>query len=193
MLWLYRNALENDNDVRFYGDFTPIFFKLEIDLGKGKSLPDIANIPAIELVIPELTDGELYDNITVPPAMGMLVSSKLKALFDQAGVNNIQWLPTKISRSDGNIVTEDYVLGNIVGLINAADMKKSDVVLHGESGRIKFIDKLVLRDDLGNLRYSIFRMNEFKPIRIVTDNLKLLIENAGCTGIKFLEPGELTL
>jgi len=193
MVWIYDDLLVRDDDLRFYGKFSPEFDKLAFNFCKGDKLTAPQNIPPIELIIPDKQNGDIHDNISVPPSYGMLVGSKLKKVFNDFGVENIDWYQVTI-RSNSKIVSEDYYLGNILTAINGVDFKRSELELDEDDNRIVFIDKLVIRDDIepGSMP-DIFRLKEFLPLRVVSDRLKNAMVESGCTGIEYLLPEEVTL
>jgi len=141
------------------------------------------------LIIPDLQKGLLYDNVAVPTRFRILVSEKLKGVFDSANVCNIQWYRANIKRGENTLVSSEYYLGNIVSSIDAVDFEKSEL----DDNCIEFIDKLVLRSDLPHSLPPIFRIKEYKPLKAIFDELKNAIYSSGCTGVKFIEPEKLTL
>lgn len=193
MHWLYENLVSRDNAVRFYGNFSPNFDQLNLDLGKARIQEDPKKVPPIELIVPPLQSGDLYDNTSIPPNFGLLISPKLKSVFDMAGINNVQWYKTQIMSSSGNLVSDRYALGNIVGSLGIVDFERSDLELGEDDGNIDFIDKLVFRDDVEPLSLHIFRLREYIPLKVVSDRLKELVEESGCTGVRIIEPERLKL
>lgn len=192
MLWVYDDLIESDNAVRFYGPCSPNFDALGFDFSRAQKHPNTENIPPIELVIPELQTGEMCDNLSVPPCFGMLVSKNLRQVFDSLDISHIQWYQAVIKNSDGEIVSDEYFLGNNLYAIEAIDFERSELELDEDDGSIDFIDKLVIKDDLHDLPH-IFRLKEFLPLQVLTEELKKAIVSSGCTGIEFLKPEELKL
>jgi hypothetical protein len=191
MYWLYRCKCETDDDIHFYGDYSRVPDGYKLDFSCGIVSVDPETTPPIELFIPNELPGNMLDNVYVYPGNGILISKKLQQVFDDS-LCNIQWYKTTIQRRPSQLVSDEYCLGNIIGkIINAVDFPASDLVLK-KNGKIRFIDRLVLREDI-DPPSPIFRINEFESLIFVTDQLKRQIEKSGCTGIEFQKPEDLRL
>ncbi len=189
MYWIYKHKINNNKDIRFFGELPMAIQQNGLDFSMGTVVNEIKDLK-IELCIPETQTGSLLDNIEVPLNVGILVSKRLQKAMIDFGIKNIQWYKASLKHINGNLVSNDYAVGNIIKTIPCVDFEKSELVLRKNTSNIKFIDKLVLKE---GIKDHIFRIAEYLPLIIISNDLKKVMEANNFTGIKFLNPEELVL
>lgn len=133
----------------------------------------------------------LQDNLYGNGVSGLLVSKKIRSLFDSLEVHNIQYFPVKLINEAGGMEMEGYSFANIVGIYSVVDMTKSDVEESDvREGLLTEINSLVLKDFDENDYPAVFRIKEKPRLVLVKDDLKRAIENSDITGLEFQKPEE---
>lgn len=139
---------------------------------------------ALDIKMSEEEDGLLTDNLVAPALPGLLVSSRLRSVFDENGVDNIQYFPVNLTLSDGTVSSVRYFVANIVGRVACIDFERSDIVVSGDPMVVDAINSLVLHEDLIQ-DLDIFRLGELPVTIVVSSRLKNAIERSGVTGVAF--------
>lgn len=148
------------------------------------------DIPLIEIKLDEDSEGTMTDHIIAPGVKGLLMNHKLVQVLHDLQVNNIQAYPTKIIGSNGEVVSEEYNIVNVIGRINAVDTDASDIEMHPDfPNQIEFINSLVIKESIVG-QPPLFRLAENTQVVIVREDIKETINKHGITGIKFCLPSE---
>jgi hypothetical protein len=114
----------------------------------------------------------------------------LEAL-DEAGVDNLQLFDLVITDPENGKEYTNYKAVNILGLIQAADMKKSVATVHTGGPIIDVdFDKLVLDETAPEGAY-MFRLAESVNTVLVHRDVKEYLEKKGFTGLEFYEVGDI--
>ncbi len=123
-----------------------------------------------------------------------LHSPRLKALLEQLGLGEeIQYLPIRIRGMKSGQEVEIYYVANYLRRISCLDLEHSIYGIYGpdwirpeQRGKIEHVWKAVLRQKaIGEAR--LFRIDEWKYIVAVREDVKQAMEKAGITGCYFLE------
>lgn len=125
-------------------------------------------------------------------------SPRLKALVEQHGVTNIQYLPLLVKcRATGNVL-QGYHLANYLDIIDCLDRERSDFQVWTQEnllfwekrpwmlGKFRDVRRAVLAVDQIPDR-KVFRLWGWEEMVIVREDLKSAIEAAGITGCWFTE------
>ncbi len=142
-------------------------------------------LPVIEFILDKDSQGKVLDflDATIP---GLVMSGKLKAALEKAGIDNIDYYPAKITDKVSKKVYEDYFVANVIGVIACLDWDSSEYTT-----RIGMPDVLRSIEDM-QLDYSkihdqkIFRLKEWLGIVVVDESVKKTVEAAKITGVDFL-------
>lgn len=190
MYWIWFNEPTADDEAAIY-DPPAIFEDEDISFGDGVRVGRA--VPPVTVVRGENAQGVLPDNLTVPRAMGLAFSSRLRAILIEVGVDSIDYYPSRITNPADGTVSEDYMLANVIGKIECVDFAKSDLEMHPVlPNTIQFINSLVLKEDaIGDA--LIFRLAEFLPLVVVHERVKDAVTAAGVTGVRFYEPENVPL
>ncbi len=162
-------GLMDDLDLNFdFGEFVesaPPVIELSYGPGDGKAKLDV--IPAA-------------------PRMGLLLNAKVRAVFDALAINNIQYFPARLINTHTLEQDNSYQIANVFEKHACVDFERSELELR-KNGSIRFIDRLGLNvsKDYG----PIFRIAEFHPLLVVSDELKQALEDHQVTGLS-ISPSE---
>jgi hypothetical protein len=139
----------------------------------------------LAITLSDADDGFLTDNLVAPALPGLLISSRLRAVLDESGVDNIQYFPVDLTRSNGAASFDGYFIANIIGRVACTDFERSDIVMNAElPPMIDGINKLALDEDSVQ-DLDIFRLGELFVAIIVSSRLKDAIERSGVSGVAF--------
>jgi len=128
----------------------------------------------------------LYGNKAFP----VMHNSLLNAL-KEAGVNNLELFPARITNPNTGEVHEDYQAFNVLGLVSAADLENSTLMNESDSPTLldTDFDGLVI-DEEKTMGFRLFRLAENCSAIVVSEEVKMAIEERGIPGIVFYGPGE---
>lgn len=139
----------------------------------------------LHLVLSEAV-GSFSDCIMAPGLQGLVINKKIKDIFDQIELENIQYFPVEIKTTDNKI--HEYYIANIVGLYDIIDYDKSEITRNKRHGGISFFDGISFIDTDDLILPEVFRWAELKSVMIASDKVKKAVEAENCTGISFVEP-----
>jgi len=123
-----------------------------------------------------------------------LVSPRLKALLEGLGLGaEIQFLPVRVVGEKSGREVGVYYVANFLRRIRCLDLERSIYDVYGpdwirpeQRGQIAGVWKAVLRREaVGEAR--VFRVEEFDPIVVIREEVKVAMEGAGITGCWFQE------
>jgi uncharacterized protein DUF1629 len=128
--------------------------------------------------------GEYLPDFLKGASMPLIHNDVVNALIG-AGVDNIDYYPTRITYPESEEVCTSYKAINIIGLIGAADMDKSKTEVHDNIPLIDVsFDKLIL-DDAKTHNVLIFRMAESNNTILIHDRVKNYFKSNDINNIKF--------
>jgi hypothetical protein len=111
----------------------------------------------------------------------------MQALLD-SGVQNLDIYSARISHPESGFETTDYVAANLIGLVSAVDLKKSNVV--GGSSDLRLdtdLDGFVV--DPARVRGALmFRLAENTSAVLVHESLRKPLDKASQGLLQFIEP-----
>lgn len=190
MYWIWANEPSDEDEAMLYG-VPPVIEQRNLSFDDGILIRD--KVPLIEFVRDDDSQGRLTDNLIAPGSRGLMFSSRLRAVLESVGADNIQYFPTRIENPANSTSTEDYMLANLIGRIECIDTANSDLQMHPHhTDRIEFVDSLILdKDKINNLK--LFRTSEHSQIIVAHNVVKEICEKNGISGIVFYEPQEFTM
>lgn len=103
-----------------------------------------------------------------------LMNARLMNVLADAGVDNLQIFPARITDPNTNTTYDDYFAVNVVGLVECADMARSD---HAPLADLFFFHKLVIVPDKPK-GLPLFRLAESPIDIIVHERVARAIRNA---------------
>jgi len=183
-LWIWDEYSKADEDVNMVKAPAELL-QLGLRLTHGESGPE--RLPIYSFTAQATQDGILNDAIG---GHVQLVSDRLRKVIESAKVTNVEWHSAKVVRAATGEVVPFHIM-NIVGAVLCVDFTRSKLELR-DNGSIRFIDKLMLKNDLPNLP-PLFRIKEFLPLIVVGDALRQAVESAGCSGLRMIAPENVSL
>lgn len=189
MYWILMPQRSHETQLSLHEHLPPLFAESDISFCEGNKV--VHDIEVIDFPYTNQLNSSFTDNLVALPVIGLLINNKIRSLFDQLGIDNIQYFKTQLIDTDTQLANQDYWLANIVGKHVCVDKSLSELDLFTD-GDIRFIDKLVLALDKDTQYGHIFRMAEFLPLLVISDALKLLLEKNGVTGFAICKPEEFS-
>jgi hypothetical protein len=193
MNWIWEHAITSEQEAMIYGvpDVLVALRARGVRFDLGVRAP--VGVPLVVIERDDQSQGTLNDNLVAPGTTGLLLSSRLRKALATAGVDNIEYFPTRIHNPQDGSTTDDYCLANIVGAVACIDRDQSVLHMHPDlADEIEFIDSLVL--DAARIRGSLCcRLKEFLPVIVVHDRVKEACEAAQVTGVRFVRPQDFSL
>jgi len=113
-----------------------------------------------------------------------IFSERLKLLLDMAGVENIDYYQAKIIHPNGDIISEKYYVANIIGLIDAVDQSTSKLTPQRGKMPSRIKQFYINNDNTNNL--NVFRIVNSPSLIIISNRIKVVIENAILSGVYLL-------
>lgn len=148
---------------------------------------DIKLPQPLEYAIDEVDEGILspyYEELDAP-----LMSNKLIKALTECGIDNLDIYEATIRLNRTGEIIHDYKAVNIIGLVKAADMDKSEYSTNGLNDKALFsvwFNKLVI-DEAAIQNLSFFRMAENVSIVLIHKHIKEKIETQ-FPQLKFVHP-----
>ncbi len=146
--------------------------------------PFIAKVqePVEAVVIPDNDKGVLLPFYNTPQIMRKDVYEALT----NAGVDNIEVYRAVVKTEEGNIVSDDYLAYNIIGVVKAVDISKTQFAPENPSRLIDAsVEKLTINAN-GTKGLLLFRLAESIRTIMVHDRVKAAIESRRIPYIVFL-------
>lgn len=141
----------------------------------------------IELEMMPTHNDQLVEFITTNP---QLMTKRLLNAFHKAGVDNLDAYKTIIRHPTTGFETSDYVAVNIIGLVAAVDMDKSNIV-GGNADGLADVDFEGLKiDPKKALSFLLFRLAESTNAIVVHERVKNSLLDQGFDMLTFMEPEE---
>lgn len=190
MYWIWANERSSDAEARIAG--VPEVVERE-DLAFDRGARVSRDVPLIEILRDEDSQGVLTDNLIAPGVGGLVISARLRDTLARAGVTNIDYYPCRLTNLADGTVSDDYQVANVIGQIACVDRAASDLEMHPKRpDEIEFINSLVL-DEHAIAGPLMFRLAEFQQLVVAHDQVKDACTSAGITGVKFYRPEEFSL
>jgi len=189
MYWIWANERSDEYELRIDG-VPPVIEEKDWSFDLGQYVVD--SVPVIDVPYTMQPDERLTDNLIAPGCRGLLFNKKVKKIFNDAGVDNIQYFEARLVNTDSGEINDDYVIANIVGKIDCLDYEKSELELD-QDGSIEYIDSLSIKNEDSVDYGNIFRLSAFHPVVVVSPLIKEEMENNKITGIRFYRPEDFSL
>ncbi len=187
MYWILSNELEDfDSDADLSGD-EPYTSHSGIEFDEGESIQG-QRFPMLRFIMDKDTRrGRMTDHISITAFPGEIFSNKAVELLKAMNIENIELIDFEIYDPEQDKIYDDYKVVNIVGVVDCVDLDRSNLRFY-QSGNIKFIRKLALDESKIPEEVKIFRLEKFKLLIVVHDDIKKAFEAAGITGCVFYHP-----
>lgn len=107
--------------------------------------------------------------------------------LQKAGVDNIDTYAAVIRDTENDRIWENYAIANIVGVVDAADMDKSEYA--GDSNMISVLFDSLAIDETKTGGLKLFRLAQKISTIVVSEDVKYFVEeHYAADDVKFIEP-----
>ncbi|MCP3143968.1 imm11 family protein [Pyxidicoccus xibeiensis] len=158
---------------------------------EGVPLKDWFPSPAVFPMDPEFPKARKLYDLQATTLSITIASKALKTTFDEAGCDNVEYLPILIHNHRGKLASADYCIANILQPVDAMDREAS---IYTNSALIPSLvtrlEKLVLRMEAIPPGLHLFRLTGVPHYPLVSETLKRAIEKKKLTGMLFVAPEE---
>lgn len=192
MLWVMKTRLESEKHL-LISKSPDMLIDGGFDLNEGEV---IYQKPPEKLTYEFSEDPNdiLQDNIPGNGISGLLLSNKVKEVFDSLDIDNVQYFATSLINTNGPKEHKGYFFSNIVGAYSVINMELSEVEESDiREGMIVEINSLVLKEIDEDEYPSIFMFKEQSGLILVKEHVKEAIEKTGLTGFSFYKPEEYSM
>jgi hypothetical protein len=149
----------------------------------GEFFTQAPKMPIVVKIRDGYESAEAREFMSVPPIM----SKRMYEVLKSAGVLNLQVFDATIQSQDHTVKLKDFLAFNLIGLVKAADMKKSRFSPHNSSREIDaWFDHLQLKDEI-RTDLLMFRLAEYTSTIVVHESVRKAIEAAGIRHVYFEE------
>jgi hypothetical protein len=111
----------------------------------------------------------------------------MRRVFDNAGVDNVQWVRAELEVDITKSVYQDYYIMNVVGKLACVDTQASDLE-SDDDGRVTVLRGFRL-DPERTYGLSLFRVAEDPRVIAVSERLQRALGAAGLDGVILQDPG----
>lgn len=171
---------EQDNlkEIEYPGIKTGFFRHI---LTTGKTIKDWPNVEFYYSSKASNLENEYLLNATSWP----IIHKKVKKGFNKQGINGIQYLPIKLIDVVTDIVNEDYLVMNVLNIIEAIDLEKSEYSHNEKFDLYTFLPPTTYLDKQICQNHDIFRASKSKQGIYVSQKIKDIIEKNQWIGFEF--------
>lgn len=118
----------------------------------------------------------------------LMVSPKVRSLFEKAEVNGVEYLPFVLQDKKGKAISRDYCVANLLGGIDCLDSERSKFKMSPmDPSQIFTLYKLNLRTDKVPTNVKLFRLGQQLTTYIIRSDLLEMLRNEGITGFTTLD------
>ena len=116
----------------------------------------------------------------------LVVHKRVQKAFEKENISGLQYLPVKVIDVVTKEENRDYVAVNILNVIEAYDMIKSEYEYKEKYNIYSFLPHTTYLDLKVVKKYDIFRATKFRPSIYVSQKIKDLIDENQWTGFDFI-------
>jgi len=112
----------------------------------------------------------------------IIVSDNFKKAFENEGMTGIQFLQVSVVNKDNDMEVGIYYVANIINLIAAVDMEKSEY-FELAPDRYSFVSFVLKEETIRD--FDIFRLKEYDVQAFASERFKKMIKNNKLIGFNF--------
>ena len=117
-----------------------------------------------------------------------IVSKRVRAIFDQFSIEQVEYIPVEIMDHQGNLASNDYFLMNVMNTQPIIDMELAKYKMCTiEEDQISHFAEIRLTTEQVDMDASIFRSDRRASLYFMTDDVVQAIKAAGLTGLKVVK------
>ena len=118
----------------------------------------------------------------------LIVNSEVKAIFESAGVDSVEYLPIWLCDHKHEVSSKDYFICNVLSKVDIFDMDESDYDMSSlDESQIDDVDNMVVDYDAIPEGAKVFRASKMLAQIFINDDVKQALENAGIEGFSVVE------
>ena len=137
---------------------------------------------------PNFTDRLVLGDSIASGSNILVLNGRARALFEEQGANNIEWLPVAVLNHKKKPVKESYFIANILSSVDCIDKSKSVLGWNPiDSEQIDTAEKLVLDEQRLPAELKILRPLHLHYCMLIRRSLADAIQAKGLTGFMFTE------
>ncbi len=120
----------------------------------------------------------------------LIISEKLKAIFEKHSGANFEYLPVRISDKKGRVTPNQYYIANLLDTVDCLDMEKSSYVMGSIiKDQVSRFSELILDENNIDPTKKIFRLKDKTDQIVVSEEIIPPMKENGIKG-PALEPVE---
>jgi len=124
----------------------------------------------------------LYDFVSNISRL-LIINSKVKSVFDNLGINNIEYLPIWLCNHKSEVSSKDYMICNVLGGVDIFDMEKSNYVIGSiNKEQIRRVKSMTVNYDAIPEDAKVFRASKKLDQIFIRDDVKQALEEANIEG-----------
>jgi hypothetical protein len=150
----------------------------------GRPFAKLPVQPVVATVKPgyEQADAPVFDESP------QVMTNEFLEVLRSAGVDNIDVYDAEIQSKDGTVRLQGYQAYNIVGLVSAADLAKTEFAADNPSRQIDGSIRSLVVDETKARGLLLFRLAESVDTILVHRSIKAALERHGFRGVQFTPP-----
>lgn len=129
--------------------------------------------------------GDMLTDFVLNTINVLIVSNKVRAIFKNEAVANIEYLPIVILDKKGRVKSEDFSVANLLGSVDCLDAENSvyedDPLAEGQITNVQRLNILIekVAKDI-----KLFRLKQKHTCFIIRDDLLKSLHDHGVTGLE---------
>lgn len=158
----------------------PPDYKLHLSKSMRDQFPEIAEL-SFDETMPDHT--KLYDFVDNTMSL-LIVSSRVKAVFDGLNISTVEYIPALIKDQQGTLLANDYYIINTLDEQPVIDMKRTKCVMSSlQTMMILNFRKLHIDAEAVDPDAKLFRATNEDSIYFITNEVLEAMKAADITGI----------
>lgn len=118
----------------------------------------------------------------------LIVNSEVKAIFEGAGVDSIEYLPIWLCDHKHEVSSKDYFICNVLSKVDIFDMEESEYDMSSlDESQIDDVDNMVVDYEAIPDDAKVFRASKMLAQIFINDDVKQALENSGIEGFSVVE------
>ena len=118
----------------------------------------------------------------------LIVNSEVKKVFDDLGVDSIEYLPIWLCDHKHEVSSKDYFICNVLSKVDIFDMEESEYDMSSlDESQIDDVDNMVVDYEAIPDDANVFRASKMLIQIFINDDVKQALENSGVEGFSVVE------
>ena len=118
----------------------------------------------------------------------LIVNSEVKKVFDDLGVDSIEYLPIWLCNHKHEVSSKDYFICNVLSKVDIFDMEESEYDMSSlDESQIDDVDNMIVDYEAIPEDADVFRASKMLVQIFINDEIKQALENSGIEGFSVVE------